>query len=444
MNKFNPLGIGAGTLIAKRYEIEKKIGSGAVSAVFKARDKQLDNSVCALKILDPKTVRNEIEIERFRHEILITRKLSHPNIVRTYEFGQTDEGLLFITMEYIEGNSLEQLITRSHLQSFSVSEIVFILHSVAECLSYAHKQGIIHRDLKSANILVSSDNTVKVTDFGLAKQLQSDIKLTQDGHCVGTPAYMSPEQIQGDSIDHRSDIFSFGIVSYELITGQLPFTSTDWYNIGREIIAAPLPNVSSQQYKVPQWMIELVYRCCEKNLTKRIQSADEILETLEEHNAQADEKHSVKRVVGRQRNSEYTTLFDAVPNSLYRAAPALIFASIVLFLLVGALSASSEKVKSANTNLKQSQKHLEGMLQNMEKAITVIQKFDENNEAIDKLYKEIEKEKQAKTLVTQKEPLSTELTEKTSPQEDTLLNDNKNAAATTKQTNQTGQSPTSE
>jgi len=206
-----------GTQIA-HYLIEEKIGEGGMGIVYKAEDTKLKRPV-ALKFLKPEALRNEKEKARFFREAQAAAALDHPNICTIYEI-QEIAGQIFIAMAYIEGKNLDEIIEQNPLK---LEQALDIAIQVAEGLKEAHEKGIIHRDIKSANIMVTPKGQVKIMDFGLAKLKGKTEKITKNGMALGTLAYMSPEQTRGKKVDHRTDIWSLGIVLYEMITGGLPF-----------------------------------------------------------------------------------------------------------------------------------------------------------------------------------------------------------------------------
>jgi serine/threonine protein kinase len=199
------------------YKILEKLGEGGMGVVYKAQDTKLDRLV-ALKFLPAHLTSDPVEKERFIHEAKAASALNHPNVITIYEVDEF-EGQMFIVMEYCEGKTLKQMIEK---ETLPVKKVLDIAIHVSEGLTAAHSKGVVHRDIKSDNIMVSQEGQVKIMDFGLAK-LKGATKLTKSGSTLGTAAYMSPEQASGEEVDQRSDIFSFGVVMYELLTGQLPF-----------------------------------------------------------------------------------------------------------------------------------------------------------------------------------------------------------------------------
>ena len=281
MQGYEPLGIGVGTLLGGRYNIVQKLGSGGMSAVYEAQDRSLDNSIVAVKLLSPKMTNDETILSRFRQEIIITRKLTHPNIVRTYDFGAAGNGHFYITMELISGTTLDKLL--SQRKALSLKHTLFVIRSILNAMAYAHDKGVVHRDLKPGNVLVSENNEIKLMDFGLAQSIDFEKRYTQTGECVGTPYYMAPEQIQGRPIDQRADIFSIGVMAYELLTGSVPFKDESWYDLATKILKDPMPRVSEKIPDVPEWLDNLITKATQKNKEDRYQSVDEMLAVLQNY-----------------------------------------------------------------------------------------------------------------------------------------------------------------
>ena len=213
---------GGATVINDRYEIHKRVGRGGMADVFLAKDLLLDRQV-AIKILFPEFAIDPNFVERFRREAQAAANLSHPNIVNVYDWGKY-EGTYFIAMEYVQGRTLAEILkTNNQLTPKQAAEIA---SEVAAALGFAHEAGLAHRDIKPANILIGSNGQVKVADFGIARAMNSatESNLTQAGSVMGTASYFSPEQAQGAQPDPRSDLYSVGIVMYEMVAGKPPFT----------------------------------------------------------------------------------------------------------------------------------------------------------------------------------------------------------------------------
>jgi serine/threonine protein kinase/tetratricopeptide (TPR) repeat protein len=257
------------------YKILERLGGGGMGIVYKAQDLRLNRSV-ALKFLPPDLTRDARAKQRFIQEAQTASALDHPNICTIHEVGETPEGQLFISMACYEGETLKQRIGRAPL---SPGEVIDLARQIAKGLAKAHEKGIVHRDINPANIMVTADGMVKILDFGLAK-LAGSARFTQSGTTVGTIPYMSPEQVSGENLDHRSDIWSFGVVVYEMLTGRLPFRGDHApaviYSIMNE---APL-TLDAIRSDVPAELVSIVARCLEKNRDARAASMAEILKLL--------------------------------------------------------------------------------------------------------------------------------------------------------------------
>ncbi|MHC4483509.1 MAG: serine/threonine-protein kinase [Planctomycetota bacterium] len=249
-----------------QLEIIELLGQGGMGAVYKARQKQLDRLV-ALKILPPEVGQTEAFAERFTREAQSLAKLNHPRIVSVHDFGHTKDGLYYFIMEYIDGTDLRRVIQSGAL---SATEALAIVPQVCEALQFAHEEGIVHRDVKPENILLDKKGRVKIADFGLAKLLDKPATvytLTQAGQRMGTPHYMAPEQIEHPGqVDHRADIYSLGVVFYEMLTGELPLG----------MFAPP-----SQKVQVDVRLDKVVLHSLEKEPERRYQHASEVKSDVE-------------------------------------------------------------------------------------------------------------------------------------------------------------------
>jgi len=252
------------------YKILEKLGEGGMGIVYKAQDTKLDRIV-ALKFLPKHLLCDQEAKNRFEQEAKAASALNHPNITTIYEIDEK-EGECFIAMEYIEGKSLKELLKE---KSFSLKEVLEIAIQTGEGLNAAHKKGIVHRDIKSDNIMLTNEGLAKIMDFGLAK-LKGATKLTTMGLTLGTLAYMSPEQAQGIEVDYRSDIFSFGVVLYEMITGQLPFKGEHTAAIIYSILNETPEPLARYKTNIPEGLQRIVDKALEKNREVRYQNMDDL------------------------------------------------------------------------------------------------------------------------------------------------------------------------
>ena len=261
--------LAAGELFAERYEIAELLGHGGMGAVYRARDLELDEDV-AIKMLRPEFVADPESLERFKTEIKLARRISHPNVVRTHDFGETD-GVRFLTMELVEGLTLRDLIdSRGQL---GVSSVLAIAAQLAESLVIAHAQGVVHRDIKPQNLLLDEAGVLKVMDFGVACLSERSTTLTQAGALVGTPAYMSPEQLIGEHVDERSDLYSVGVVLYECLSGRPPLDGGSPITLIAKVLREEPPPLGDLTEGVPEAVSGLIHRLLAKNPNDRIPSA---------------------------------------------------------------------------------------------------------------------------------------------------------------------------
>jgi serine/threonine protein kinase/Tfp pilus assembly protein PilF len=267
------------------YKILEKIGQGGMGEIYKAKDTRLDRIV-ALKLLPPYLTRDPDAKDRFVREARAASQLEHPNICTVFEIDETADGQCFITMSYCEGLNLKARIKQKPL---AVEEAVDIAVQTARGLDKAHKKGIVHRDIKPANIMITDDGIVKIVDFGLAK-LTAQTKLTREGVTLGTIAYMSPEQAEGEEIDRRTDIWSLGAVLYEMLTGQIPFKGEYEQAVIYSIINENPPPVTALRSGIPMELQRIVDKCLEKNPADRYQHADELIVDLHRLKKESESK----------------------------------------------------------------------------------------------------------------------------------------------------------
>jgi serine/threonine-protein kinase len=261
----------AGRVFSNRYEIQREIAQGGMAEVYLAHD-QLLNRPVAMKALFPQYAREPSFVERFRREAQAAANLNHPNIVAIYDWGQED-GTYFIVMEYVEGRSLRDLI-RSEAP-LDPSQAAEVAAEIASALAFAHRNGVVHRDVKPGNVLLTQSDTVKVTDFGIARAGASD-GLTQTGSVMGTATYFSPEQAQGLPVDGRSDVYALGVVLYEMVTGVAPFTGDSPVSVAYKHVREDVVLPSERNPDVPSDLERIIMTALAKTPENRYQTADDM------------------------------------------------------------------------------------------------------------------------------------------------------------------------
>jgi serine/threonine protein kinase/tetratricopeptide (TPR) repeat protein/TolB-like protein len=264
-----------GTILGERYEILARLGEGGMGAVYKARDSELDRLV-ALKVIRPELAGHPDVLRRFKQELILARQVTHKNVIRIFDLGMAD-GRKFITMDYIDGRDLKSILTERG--KLPPAEAVPIVQQICRGLEAAHVEGVVHRDLKPQNIMLDANGRVWVMDFGLARSMEL-VGMTRTGMLMGTPDYMSPEQARAAKVDARSDIFSLGIIFYEILTGQLPFKAdTMMATLLKRVQEKPAPpNVVDPS--IPQPLSDVVMKCLEVDVARRYQTTAEILADL--------------------------------------------------------------------------------------------------------------------------------------------------------------------
>jgi serine/threonine protein kinase len=272
------------------YEITEKLGEGGMGVVYKARDSHLDRFV-AIKVLPPERVADPSRKARFTQEAKASSALNHPNIVTIYDIS-SDNGIDFITMEYVDGKTLDQIIPRNGLR---LNEALKLAIQIADALARAHSSGIVHRDLKPANIMVDTHGQVKVLDFGLAKLTETSpddltrTMKTSEGQVLGTAAYMSPEQAEGRPVDARSDIFSFGSVLYEMVSGRRAFQGDSAISTLTAVLRQDPPRLSDE---IPHDLQQLIGRCLRKDCARRMAHIDDVRLALQDLKEESDSGHA--------------------------------------------------------------------------------------------------------------------------------------------------------
>ena len=262
------------TVFNGRYELHRRLGRGGMAEVFLARDQLLDRPV-AVKVLFPEFATDPSFVERFRREATAAANLNHPNIVGVYDWGEADN-TYFIVMEYVDGRTLSEMLKADG--PLHPDRVADIGSDVAAALGFAHRNGVVHRDVKPGNVIVTSAGLVKVADFGIARAMTatSDDDLTQVGTVMGTAAYFSPEQARGDSVDPRSDIYSLGCVLYELVVGRPPFAGETPVAIAyKHVHESPIPP-RHHNIELPQAIEAIILKCLAKNPVNRYPSAEDL------------------------------------------------------------------------------------------------------------------------------------------------------------------------
>ncbi|MGB2768434.1 MAG: serine/threonine-protein kinase, partial [Candidatus Zixiibacteriota bacterium] len=307
-------------MTVSHYKIEKKIGAGGMGEVFLARDTRLNRNV-ALKFL-PQEYTSDPEVKsRFMREAQAGAALNHPNIITVYEVAE-HQNRSYIAMEYVDGESLKDLAERKDLR---LSEIMGIGMQIGAGLAKAHEAGIVHRDIKPQNVLIGKDDRARIVDFGLAK-LKGDLKITRAGSTLGTVSYMSPEQAQGEEVDRRSDVFSLGVMLYEMITGRLPFQGEHQAAILNSIVNQQPQPLARYNSKVSPELERIAAKALSKDKAERYQHADDLLADLRREQRTSE-----------QLGSSEISVAGVAPKPKKRLLSYLVPASVVFVLLLALL-----------------------------------------------------------------------------------------------------------
>jgi serine/threonine protein kinase len=264
-----------GSTFAGRYQVIEELGHGGMGRVYKVQDTDIKEKV-ALKLLRPEITLDKEAVERFSNELKLARKISHRNVCRMFDLGRA-EGTTFITMEFVPGEDLKSFIHRA--KQLSIGTAISIAKQVCEGLEEAHRLGIVHRDLKPGNIMIDKDGDAKIMDFGIARSL-SGRGITGAGVLIGTPEYMSPEQVEGKDIDQRSDLYSLGVILYEIVTGRLPFSGDTPLSVAHKQKYEAPEDPKKLNPQVPDDLSRMILKCLEKDKEKRYQSAEELRSEL--------------------------------------------------------------------------------------------------------------------------------------------------------------------
>ncbi|MGB6875547.1 MAG: tetratricopeptide repeat protein [Candidatus Acidiferrales bacterium] len=266
----------AGDELGHRYQIESMLGQGGMGRVYKAYDKELDRPI-ALKVLQPELTSDPNAMQRFKQELLLASRISHKNILRIHDLGEADN-VKFISMAFVDGLDLHHLLRSGKL---SIERAQNIAQQLCEALDAAHSEGIVHRDMKPQNILMGAGDHVYISDFGLAKSLESSAGgMTRTGQYLGTPRYMAPEQVEAGQVDKRTDLYALGLILFEMVTGEDAFKGDSTLQIMYRRVKEKAPNPKQINPEVPDYLARIILRCLERDPAHRYQDAREILADL--------------------------------------------------------------------------------------------------------------------------------------------------------------------
>lgn len=281
-----------GDILKERYEITELLGEGGMAFVYKALDKELQRFV-AIKTLKPSYVGQETFVERFKREAQVASNINNPNIVQIYDWGIED--VPYFVMEYVEGNSLTQIISKK--KQLSISDVIYIGSRVANGLQAAHSNGLVHRDIKPGNILITSEGRVKVTDFGIVAIQNESSDITKTGSVLGTATYISPEQAKGEPVSTQSDLYSLGIVLYELLIGAPPFEGDSPVSIATKHLTNKPEKLSGLRKDIPKGLENAVLKLLNKNSNDRFRSAEDLRAVLIQQNSLVNKQETQESLV---------------------------------------------------------------------------------------------------------------------------------------------------
>jgi len=317
-----------GTVLSGRYRLEAKLGSGGMSTVYLAGDETLDRSV-AVKVMHREMSEQPDQLQRFRQEARAVAKLTHPNVVAVIDAGE-DGGHPYIVFEYVKGETLKQRIGR--VGALDTQEAIAYAIEVARGLSVAHARNMVHRDIKPQNVLIDEEGRAKLTDFGISRQLEQD-GVTATGRVLGTTDYVAPEQAMGKAADPRSDIYSLGVVLYEMLIGQVPFHADSQVGVAMKHVNEELPDVQRRRPEASAAVALVVERATAKNPDERYQTTAEMIDDLET-------ALEVEAARAGSTTGEATSVLDAVPPPQRKLSGRArwSWAAIVVLLLVGGVA----------------------------------------------------------------------------------------------------------
>src|SRR6059058_3224680 len=310
-----------GTKLNGRYRLEARIGAGGMSTVYRALDETLERQV-AIKLMNTEVVSDSDQLERFRREARAVAQLSHPNVVGVIDAGE-DEGRPYIVFECVEGETLKERIRR--LGRLPVPEAVAYAIEIARALGAAHARNIVHRDVKPQNVLIDEEGSAKVTDFGIARTLDEE-GLTADGRVLGTTDYVSPEQALGQPVTGQSDLYSLGIVLYEMLTGEVPFKGESQVAVAMKHVREMLPDVQAKRPEVSAALAAVVDTATAKEQENRYADDAELIADLEDVLA-------IETARAGSATGEVTTVLRTLPSGKQRRVPFLVRHRVVAMLL---------------------------------------------------------------------------------------------------------------
>jgi len=320
-------GLTRGSTFAGRYEVIEELGKGGMGKVYRVEDKKIKQEV-ALKLINPDVASDEKTIERFSNELKTARMISHRNVCRMFDLGE-EKGTHYITMEYVPGEDLKSFIKRA--RQLTAGTAINITKQVCEGLVEAHRLGVVHRDLKPQNIMIDKEGNSRIMDFGIARSITWK-GITGAGVMIGTPEYMSPEQVDGKDTDQRSDIYSLGVILYEMVTGRVPFEGNTPFTVGVKQKSEMPRNPQELNSQIPDDLSQLILRCLEKDKVKRPQSAGELQSELE-----SVEKGIPSTVIDVPRQNPTTSKEITVTVQrrwIYFAIPVVVIIAALLFFLL--------------------------------------------------------------------------------------------------------------
>src|SRR6266513_863646 len=323
-----------GTLISDRFRLDEKVGAGGMSSVYRAFDPTLERWV-AIKLMHRDISTDPDQLERFRREARAVARMNHPHVVTVIDAGE-DDGTPYIVLEYVEGETLKERIRR--LGRLPVGEAVAYAIEIARALSAAHAQRLVHRDVKPQNVLIDPHGRAKVTDFGIARSLEAQ-GLTAAGRVLGTTDYVSPEQALGHPVTEQSDIYSLGIVLYEMLAGEVPFQADTQVAVAMKHVREPLPDVQRRRPEVSAALAAVVERSTAKETGNRYRTVDEMVHDLEQVLA-------IEAARAGETSGEATAVLQALPTDTAEYAPArlrrprraLILSALAIGLIAGGIA----------------------------------------------------------------------------------------------------------